>query len=39
MNSGSSKGSSRDEAALNSKPIALAIIELCLSESIRQLIS
>ena len=33
------KGTSRDEATLNSekiKPIALAVIELCLSERVRQ---
>jgi len=36
------KGTSRDEATSNSKkinPIALAVIELCLSEGIRQLVS
>jgi len=36
------KGTSRAEAMLNSekiKPVALAIIELCWSEGIRQLVS
>jgi len=36
------KGTSKDEATLNSKkikPIALTVIELCLSEGIRQLVS
>jgi len=42
MNSGASKGTSRDEATLNSKKIksiALATIELRLSEGIRKLVS
>jgi len=42
MNSGASKGTSRYEAMLNSKkikPIGLAVIELCLSEGIRKLVS
>jgi len=43
MNSGASKGTSKDEATSNSKkikPIALTVIELHLSEEgIRQLVS
>jgi len=42
MSSSASKGRSRDKATSNSKkikPIALAIIELRLSEGIRQLVS
>jgi len=42
MNSDASKGTSRDEATLNSKkikPIALAVIKLRLSEGIGQLVS
>jgi len=42
MNSSASKGASRDEATSNSKkikPIALVVIELHLSEGIRQAIS
>jgi len=41
MNSGASKGTSRDKATSNSKkikPIVLAVIELRLSEGIRQLV-
>jgi len=36
MYSSMAKGTSRDEAMSNSKPIALAVIELRLSEGIRQ---
>jgi len=42
MNSGAPKGTSQAELTLNSnkiKPVALAIVELCESEGIRQLIS
>jgi len=42
MNSSASKGTSRDEVTSNSKkikPIVLAIIELHLSEGIRQLVN
>jgi len=42
MYSGMAKGTSQAEATLNSekfKPVALAIVELCKSEGIRQLVS
>jgi len=42
MYCGVPKGTSRDEVMLNSekiKPVALAVIELFLSEGIRQLVS
>jgi len=42
MNSGASKGTSRDEVTSKStkiKPIALAVIRLCLSEGIGELVS
>jgi len=41
MYSGMTKGTSQAEATLNSekiKPVALAIVELCESEGIRQLV-
>jgi len=42
MYSGMGKGTSQAEVTLNSekiKPVALAIVELCESEGIRQLVS